>query len=108
MATKLPEPIRAYFDAENRNDFGALARLFAVDGLVRDEGETMRGRPAIAAWMAGAKAKYRHRSEVLETAEEGGVWIVSVRLSGDFPNAPITLTQRFRLAENTIAALEIG
>jgi hypothetical protein len=108
MTTRLPDPISAYYRAESRNDFETLAHLFAVDGVVFDEGETMRGRTAIAAWMAGAKAKYNHRTEALDAREEGGAWIVSVRLSGDFPNAPITLEQRFRLTEDGIAALEIG
>jgi hypothetical protein len=45
---------------------------------------------------------------VLSARQDGEDWIVSVRVSGTFPNSPVTLDQRFRLSGDTIAALEIG
>src|ERR1700751_3183892 len=37
----LPKPVAAYFAAENAGDAGALARCFATDGVVHDEGGTV-------------------------------------------------------------------
>jgi len=106
--TTLPGPLSDYYSAESRNDIDALARLFSADCVVRDEGQTFNGQAAVASWMAGAKAKYNHRTEVLAARQDGDAWLVSVRVSGTFPNSPVTLAQRFRLSGDTIAALEIG
>jgi len=107
MTITLPPPIGAYFRAEESNDFDAVARCFLSGGVVRDEGRLIEGRPAIAAWMAEAKTKYHHRTEVLSAHEADGDWLVSVRVSGSFPNSPITLEQAFRLTDGAIAALDI-
>jgi ketosteroid isomerase-like protein len=107
MMPTLPEPIAAYYAAEQANDFEALARCFAADASVRDEGATRAGRAAIAAWMAEAKAKYRHRTEVLGVSGSDGAYTVSVRVSGQFPNSPVNLEQVFRLADGEIQTLEI-
>ena len=74
---------------------------------MHDEGRTIEGRAAIAVWMAGAKARYHHRTEVVSAREADGVWLVRVRVSGSFPNSPAALEQSFRLANGLIAALEI-
>lgn len=110
MATTLPQVITSYYAAEQAGDFETLARCFAPDGTVRDEAHTHQGRAAIAAWMteAEAKAKYRHRTEILGVRELDGVHVVSVRVSGQFPNSPVTLENSFRVADGVIQSLEIG
>ena len=52
----LPSPIRAYFDADKRNDGEALVQAFAPDAVVGDEGHSHAGRHAIGAWWRDAKA----------------------------------------------------
>lgn len=107
MTTTLPDAITSYYAAEQAGDFEALAHCFAPDATVRDEGQARTGRAAIAAWMAEAKDKYRHQTEVLGTRERDGAHVVSVRVSGQFPNSPVTLEQSFRLADGEILSLEI-
>ena len=107
MTITLPGPIRAYYVAEQSSDGEALARCFTPAGVVRDEGREIEGRAAIAAWMAEAKAKYHHRTEVVSARKADGGWLVSARVSGSFPNSPVTLDQSFRLANGLIAVLEI-
>ena len=107
MTITCPEPITAYYAAEKANDFEALARCFAPDARVLDEGRTIVGRAEIAAWMADAKRRYQHRTEVVNVRERDGVHVISVRVSGQFPNSPVTLEQSFRLAEGMIQVLEI-
>jgi uncharacterized protein (TIGR02246 family) len=108
MATTLPDAIASYYAAQAADDFEALARCFAPDGTVGDEGHSRQGRAAIAAWMAEAKGKYHHRTEILGASERDGAHVVTVRVSGQFPNSPVTLEQRFRLAGGAIRSLEIG
>jgi hypothetical protein len=53
----LPEPIAAYFAAD-KLDGEAVARCFAKDAVVKDEGRTYTGLAAIKQWKAKASAKY--------------------------------------------------
>ena len=108
MATTLPQAITSYYAAEQAADFETLACCFAPDGTVRDEAHTHQGRAAIAAWMTEAQAKYRHRTEILGVRELDDVHVVSVRVSGQFPNSPVTLENSFRVADGAIQSLEIG
>ncbi|MBX3505489.1 MAG: nuclear transport factor 2 family protein [Parvibaculum sp.] len=105
---QLPLPIRTYFEADRGSDSAALAAVFAEDAVVKDEGETHRGRAAIEAWWRAAKVKYRHMAEPLELREEEGGPKVRARVTGDFPGSPVLLTFSFRLAGGKIGALEIG
>lgn len=108
MTISLPVPITSYYAAEQAGDFEALARCFAAEGTVRDEGQAPTGHAEIAAWMAAAKRRYRHRTEVLGVEERDGLYAVSVRVDGSFPNSPVTIEQRFRLHGDRIRSLEIG
>lgn len=108
MATALPLPITSYYAAERAGDFNAMAGCFSPDGTLRDEGQLQTGHAAIAAWMADAKRRYGHKTEVLDVEERDGSYVVSVRVAGDFPNSPVTLDQRFRLEDGRIRRLEIG
>ncbi len=102
-----PSPTAAYFAAEKAQDAAALARCFMSDGIVQDEGGTFTGTAAIERWNAGARAKYHHTVEPLSATERDGATIVSGRVSGDFPNSPVTLDHVFRLSGDKIAFLEI-
>jgi ketosteroid isomerase-like protein len=103
----LPAPIALYIAAENRGDTQAMARCFAQDAVVRDEGQTMKGLAAIQRWKAETKKKYQHTIEPLRVAREGGNTIVTNRLTGNFPGSPIELQFIFKLEGDRIASLEI-
>lgn len=105
---KLPEPIAAYFAAEAEEDAAALARCFAADGVVKDEGQTFRGPAAIRKWNAEARSKYHHRVEPLRASERGGRTVVVARVSGNFPGSPLELEHVFHLEGEKVASLEIG
>jgi hypothetical protein len=107
MSIHLPKPIAAYFAAEKAGDAGALARCFVSDGVVHDEGGAFTGPAAIEQWNAGARAKYHHTVEPLSAAERDGATVVAGRVTGDFPNSPVTLDHIFRLNGDKIASLEI-
>ena len=107
MSIDLPKPVAAYFAAEQAEDAGALARCFAADGVVRDEGGTFRGTDAIERWNAAARAKYHHTVVPLNVTARDGATVVVARVAGDFPGSPVDLEHLFRLDGETIASLEI-
>lgn len=104
----LPSPIRAYFDADQRNEGVALVHAFAPDAVVNDEGRSYAGRQAIGAWWRETKAKYQHAIEPLEMREMDDVTKVRARVAGQFQGSPATLTFAFRLKGDQITGLEIG
>ncbi|MEE2692797.1 MAG: nuclear transport factor 2 family protein [Pseudomonadota bacterium] len=109
MATELSGTVKAYFDAERRDDIDARAACFADNGVVRDENKSIEGRTAIKEWMADAKRKYAYTAEPLKTqTRDDGAVIVTAKVAGTFPNSPITLDYAFTLEGGKIAALEIG
>jgi len=102
----LPEPIAAYFDADRR-DGQAVARCFTKDGIVLDEGKTHAGFAAIEAWKNEASAKYTYTAEPHTLQTQGRSYIVTSRVSGDFPGSPVDLRYTFILERGKIASLEV-
>lgn len=107
MSIALPGPVAAYFAAEEAGDADALARCFAEHGVVRDEGGEFTGVSAIREWNAAARLKYHHMVEPLSALERDGQTIVIGRVSGDFPNSPLSLEHAFVLEGEKIATLVI-
>lgn len=103
----LPEPIAAYFHADQR-DGEAVARCFTKQAIVKDEGQTHCGPEAIKAWKTAASSKYRYTSTPCAVEQKDGWCIVTSRLAGNFPGSPIDLRYLFRLERGKIAHLEIA
>ena len=103
---KLPEPIAAYFNADKR-DGEAIARCFTTRAIVKDEGQTYSGPAAIKAWKNEASAKYSYVSEPFAMERKDGRYIVTSRLTGNFPGSPVDLRFVFGLERGKIAFLEI-
>lgn len=107
MTLALPPAIARYFaaDAAKAGDFGDC---FTVDAVVKDEGHTYVGLPAIQAWKAGSDDKYSYTSEPFACEKLGDKTVVTSHLVGDFPGSPLDLRYVFGLESDRIAALEIG
>ena len=103
----LPEPIAAYFDADQRNG-EAVARCFTKQATVKDEGQTHSGLAAIKAWKTAASAKYSYTSTPIAMEQKDGRFIVTSRLVGNFPGSPVDLRYAFELERGKIASLEIA
>jgi SnoaL-like protein len=108
MSLVLPKPIAAYFAAENSDDTEALLQCFAEHAVVRDEGQTIEGLAAIKQWHVEAKKKYHHTVQPIDAVERDGKTVVIGKVSGNFPNSPVTLDYIFGLEGEKIASLEIG
>jgi len=103
----LPKPIAAYFAAEKAGDAGALARCFASNGVVHDEGGSFTGRAAIEQWNTTARAKYHHIVVPLSASDRDGAIVVLCRVAGEFPGSPAELQHVFRIDGEQIMSLEI-
>jgi len=102
----LPEPIAAYFEADRR-DGDAVARCFTNQAVVEDEGQTHSGPAAIKAWRTAAFAKYSYISQPFAVELKEGGYIVTSRLTGNFPGSPVNLRFCFHLERGKIASLVI-
>lgn len=111
MNPRLPEILDRYFAAQNRHDIDELIACFAPDGMVRDEGEDIRGAAAIRTWKEETSRKYRVTVEPLDCRIEGDRTVVAAKVTGTFKGSPLVLTYRFGLTEENdqrIGRLEIG
>jgi hypothetical protein len=103
----LPAPIAAYFAADMRNG-EATERYFTKEAVVTDEGRTHSGHAAIAAWKLDASTKYSYTSEPVGLEETSSGYVVTSRVTGNFPGSPVDLRYAFRLERGKIAFLEIA
>lgn len=106
-ALNLPEPIAAYFEADSRNGH-AVARCFTKDGRVIDEGQTHTGPAAIEVWKGETSARYSYSTTPVKLEQKERHYIVTGRVTGDFPGSPVDLRYIFTLERGKIASLEIG
>ena len=108
MTDRLPPPIDVYFAAKNVNDVDAMVATFGDDAMVKDEGDTIRGRAAIRKWIDGNNAKYRYTVEVTGVSETAGGAKVACTLTGSFPGSPLDVEYVFGLNDGEISNLEIN
>jgi hypothetical protein len=106
MTFNLPNPVAAYFTAD-KGDSEAVAECFTETAVVKDEGHTYHGRAAIKQWKAEASAKYLYTSEPFACDQQDGKFVITSRLTGNFPGSPVNLRFFFGLDGDKIASLEI-
>lgn len=107
MTVKLPKAIEAYFDADRGGSPEAVADAFTENGIVKDKGETHRGRDAIRTWMADESQQYDYTVEPFLISNEHGKTVVAAHTVGTFPGSPIDLRFVFVIADDKVAELEI-
>ncbi len=106
MPLSLPKPIASYFAADTY-DGAAIADCFTIDAVVIDEDRTHTGRDAIAAWKSEASKKYDYVAAPMSIYDHDDKFIVTARLTGNFPGNPVDLRYAFTLSDDAIARLEI-
>src|SRR5258708_19605645 len=105
MSIDLPKPIAAYFAADKR-DADALVLCFTEDAVVKDEGQTYTGLPAIKQWKTETSRKYTYTSEPFSLQKKAGETVVTSRLTANFPATPLNLRFFFTLKSNNIPSLK--
>ena len=106
MTLDLPQPIAACFTAD-KGDSEAISLCFTETAVVQDEGHTYRGRAAIKQWKADASTKYQYTSEPFACEQKDAKFVVTSRLTGNFPGSPVNLRFFFELEGDKIASLKI-
>jgi hypothetical protein len=106
MMRNLPKPVAAYFTADEVSG-EALSRCFTDDAVVKDEGHTYNGRAAIKGWKKEASAKYQYTCEPIACEKKDGKYVITCRLTGNFPGSPVDLRFFFELERDKIVSLEI-
>jgi len=106
MSVNLPGPIAAYFAAD-RSDVEAVARCFAENAIVKDEGHIHNGLAAIRQWKMDSSKKYTYTSEPFASEGREGKTIVTSRVTGNFPGSLVDLRYFFSLENSKITSLEI-
>src|SRR6266404_7626583 len=106
MTLDLPTPIAGYFTAD-KEGAEAVAERFTENAVVKDEGHTYHGRAAIRQWKADASTKYEYMSEPFAYEQKDGKFVVTSRLTGNFPGSPVNLRFFFGLEGDKIASLEV-
>ena len=107
MALKLPKPIAEYLAAVEEKNSDKLARCFAENAVVHDEGGTYHGRDAIKAWSEETQGKYNYTMDALDASVTGDTVCLRAKVTGSFPGSPVELDYLFRLANDKIASLKI-
>ncbi|MEQ8391098.1 MAG: nuclear transport factor 2 family protein [Thalassospira sp.] len=103
----MPESVKAYFDADKGKDPDLLAKVFSPEAVVHDEGKRHQGSSAIRKWWLVAKAKYDHVAEPFETERNGDEISVRAKVSGQFPNSPVTLNYVFLIKGGKVVEMGV-
>ena len=106
QSLNLPKPIAAYFTAD-KGDGEAVSQCFTENAVVKDEGHTYQGRAAIKQWKAEASARYQYTSEPFACEQKDGKFVVTGKLTGNFPGSPVNLRFFFALEGDKLDSLEI-
>ena len=105
----VPDVIGRYFVLDADREIESIVALFTDDATVIDEGETRHGTVEIRAWQTGPASQYTYTTDVLGTdALTAGRFVVTGRLTGNFPGGTAELKWDFTLAADRISQLLIG
>ena len=107
MTINLPRIVQEYVDASNKHDVDSILYCFLDDAVVRDEGETLHGKKAIAGWIAKTIERYKFQFKPLSIKDCDSEVVVGIEVSGTFDGSPVSLDYRFVIKNDKIAALTI-
>jgi len=109
MSTELPDVVSHYFERDADRDIESIVGLFAENATVIDEGEERHGATEIRAWQTGAASKYTYTTEITGSQALGtDRYLVTGRLTGDFPGGTSDLNWDFTIADQQITRLIIA
>jgi hypothetical protein len=106
MNIELPPVIAAFFHATNTREFADFLSLFTAEAHVNDEANDYYGAE-IAAWIDRATAETKPTADVTDITRDGGQFVVTAGVSGNFPGSPVQLLYYFTLMDDKIAKLLI-
>jgi hypothetical protein len=108
MKIKLPQTINKYVSASNKHDVKSILLCFSDKAVIRDEGQTLRGKKAIEGWLVKTIEKYKFHFKPLAAKGSATKLIVAVEVSGSFDGSPVTLDYHFTIKSDKISSLTIN
>ena len=108
MLEGVPYVVRRYFELDP-NDVDGFVSLFSHDATVVDEGKTYQGLGEIRAWRTGPATTYTYTTDVLGLeVRSASRYLVTGRLTGNFPGGTVDLTCDFAVTSDLISRLVIA
>lgn len=104
---KMPKIIESYIQASNDNNRDNFIQCFSSSATVLDEGETLVGHEAIGKWFTSTRTKYKFKCEPLAIDERGDDFLLTAKVSGNFPGSPVTLDYNIKVIKSKIQDLRI-
>ena len=105
----VPDVVGRYFVLDADREIESIVALFTDDATVVDEGETRHGTTAIRAWQTGPASQYTYTTDVLGTDTlTADRFVVTGRLTGNFPGGTAELKWNFTVAGDRISQLVIA
>jgi hypothetical protein len=109
MPITVPDLISRYFDLDAERNVEAIVALFTSDATVVDESQTRNGTNEIRAWQLGPASKYEYTTELLDsTVQSPDRYLITGRLTGNFPGGTADLRWDFTIADDHIIRLVIA
>jgi hypothetical protein len=112
VVPEIPTVIQSYFESAARRDAGALDAIVATmvpDVVVVDDGRTWTGHAGVRSWKASVDSAFDYSTELTGVSETGPAsYVVTGRITGNFPGGQVDLYYSFDLADDLITRLEIS
>lgn len=104
-----PTIITEYFHYKNKHNKEGLLSVFSDKAVIIDRGENkeVRGFSEIKSWIDKSLSGLNLQTEVFETNNDKGVWIVETVVSGDFKLSPAKFIYHFKIENDKISYLDI-
>ncbi|CAG9623495.1 nuclear transport factor 2 family protein [Sutcliffiella rhizosphaerae] len=107
MKFQLPEAIETFFRVSNSYDSSLLAKCFAEDAILYDEGLAYHGPTAIEADIVKANNNLQVKTDVTNAVGKNGEMVVLATISGNFDGSPVALDYYFTIKDQKITTLKI-
>ncbi|WP_224143222.1 nuclear transport factor 2 family protein [Leuconostoc gasicomitatum] len=107
VTTSLPEAITTYFQASNSYDSNLLAKCFAEDAILYDDGQNYHGPSAIKAHIIVANNDLLVKTDITNAIEKNSEMVIIATLSGNFDGSPVALDYYFTMKDQKIVMLKI-
>lgn len=108
-ADTLPATVRDFLTASTVHDADTASSFLTEDAVIVDQGESFRGREQIHAFLRDAGSEFEYTTErVGDQRVDDDHWVVTLRLTGNFPGGVADLDYRFTLVGGLIGELVIA
>lgn len=102
-----PSVIADFFRLKNKKNDEGLWRLFVEDAVVVDsgEGKEMHGVDEIKEWIAKSISGLNLQTEIRDSEERDGEWIIDTVMSGNFKASPARFQYFIKITDSKISYL---